>query len=487
MNDSENPKQPITAQGIIDHALSLIKDIYAPHHRILTLLADKVEKINFHSLASVPPEEEVPIWKLNVIAVDEILRLAKYHRWGICKSREFIYLYNGAYWFHLDSEQFMTFLGEVSYKLGIPELRSRHYEFRKKLLSQFQAVANMPPPLNDSESSLINLLNGTLEIGTKGTKLRAFDRNDFLTYQLPFSFDPEAEAPKFQQYLETVLPHQELRDILAEYIGYLFIPNNKLKLEKTILLYGVGANGKSVFFDIINALLGRENVSTYSLQNLTDKSGYYRAMIGNKLVNYASEINRRLDPSLFKQLVSGEPVEARLPYGQPFILEKYAKLVFNTNELPKDVEHTNAYFRRFLIIPFEVVIPEPLQDKNLANKIVAKELPGVLNWVLEGMKRLTQNKAFTHSEIVNNQIKSYKNESDTAWLFLEEIGYVPDGSNYKPLRDMYSQYKTFCSENNYRAYSNRSFVKQIKSYQFETRRLNTGNVVFCKIDPAKYI
>ena len=149
MNDSENPNQPITAQGIINHALSLIKDIYAPHNQILALLAGKVEKINFHSLASVPAEEEVPIWKLNVIAVDEILRLAKYHRWGICKNREFIYLYNGAYWFHLDSEQFMTFLGEVSYKLGIPELRSRHYEFRKKLFSQFQAVANMPPPLND--------------------------------------------------------------------------------------------------------------------------------------------------------------------------------------------------------------------------------------------------------------------------------------------------------------------------------------------------
>lgn len=487
MVNSDDKPVNITAQAIINHARELIKDAYAPHDKILSLLAEKVKEIDFHGLAGVAENEEVPIWKLNVIAVDEILRLAEYYHWGICKNKDFIYLYNGAYWFNLDSDRFMTFLGEVSHKLGIPELRSRHYEFRKKLLAQFHAVANIPPPKKESESSLINLINGTLEISGDGIKLRAFDKNDFLTYQLPFSYDPDAKAPVFQNYLETVLPHRELQDILAEYIGYVFIPNNKLKLEKTILLYGTGANGKSVFFDVINALLGRENVSTYSLQNLTDKPGYYRAMIATKLVNYASEINRKLDPTLFKQLVSGEPVEARLPYGQPFIMENYARLIFNTNELPKDVEHTNAYFRRFLIIPFEVVIPEPLQDKNLANKIIAKELPGVLNWVLEGMKRLVQNKAFTQSDIVNNQIKDYKNESDTAWLFLQEMGYVPDNSNYKTLRDMYGQYRTFCSENNYRAYSNRSFMKQLKSYHFETKRISSGQVIFCKIDPSKYI
>lgn len=404
MENPEGEPNKITAQGIIDHALELIKDVYAPHDKILNLLAEKVEEIDFHELAGASQGDEVPIWKLIVIAVDEILRLAQYYHWGICKNKDFIYLYNGAYWFNLDSDRFMNFLGEVSHKLGIPELRSRHYEFRKKLLSQFHAVANMPPPKKESESSLINLKNGTLEIGSDGTRLRPFERDDFLTYQLPFSFDPDARAPKFQRYLRTVLPSQELRDILAEYIGYIFIPNNILKLEKTILLYGTGANGKSVFFDVINALLGRENVSTYSLQNLTDKPGYYRAMISNKLVNYASEINRKLDPTLFKQLVSGEPVEARLPYGQPFIMENYAKLIFNTNELPIDVEHTNAYFRRFLIIPFEVVIPESMQDKNLANKIIGKVLPGVLNWVVNGMKHLTQNKTFTQSDIVNNQV-----------------------------------------------------------------------------------
>ena len=157
-------------------------------------------------------------------------------------------------------------------------------------------------------------------------------------------------------------------------------------------MYGTGANGKSVFFEVVQALLGSDNVSSYSLQSLTNDNGYFRAKLANKLVNYASEINGNLETSIFKQMVSGEPVEARLPYGQPFTLTQYAKLIFNCNELPKDVEHTNAYFRRFLIVPFDVTIPPDEQDKTLHTKIIDNELSGVFNWVLEGLDRLLKQK-----------------------------------------------------------------------------------------------
>ncbi len=191
-----------------------------------------------------------------------------------------------------------------------------------------------------------------------------------MTYQLPFRYDSKAEAPLFEAYLNKVLPDQERQKVLAEYLGFVFIKHgsNALKEEKALILYGTGANGKSVFFEIVNALLGEENVSSYSLQSLTNDNGYFRAKIANKLVNYASEINGTLEASIFKQLVSGEPVEARLPYGQPFTLKQYAKLVFNCNELPKDVEHTNAYFRRFLIIPFDVTIPRKSRTRTCIPK-----------------------------------------------------------------------------------------------------------------------
>jgi putative DNA primase/helicase len=484
MEKEKNSKHKITVQGILNDAKSRIVETYHPHREILDRLLKKVVPIDINEKADIEADKEVPIWKVVVVAVDEVLILAKSHHWGICKNKGFIYLFNGAYWYNLEEDQLMHFLGDVAHKLGVSLLRSRHFEFRKKLLAQFHGVSNMPPPVSDSNNTLINLRNGTLEISSDSTLLRPFDQGDFLTYQLPFAYNPKADAPIFSLYLNTVLPVKELQQILAEYIGYLFVPSHVLKLEKTILLYGGGANGKSVFFDIINALLGRQNVTTYSLAKLTDQNGYYRAMIGNKLVNYASEINNKLDPAFFKQLVSGEPIEARLPYGQPFILENYAKLIFNANELPRDVEHSNAYFRRFLIIPFNVTIPEHQQDRNLAQKIIQKELPGVLNWVLDGLKRITTNKSFTPSSIVYNQVAQYKNEADTSYLFMDEYCYIPDSTNTILLKEIYEKYKAFCRENNYQAYSNRTFKKHLESHGYKTHKSNIGIIVYCIIDPS---
>ena len=159
------------------------------------------------------------------------------------------------------------------------------------------------------------------------------------------------------------------------------------------------------------------------MQSLTNENGYFRAKLANKLVNYASEINGKLESAIFKQLVSGEPVEARLPYGEPFTLKQYAKLIFNCNELPKDVEHTNAYFRRFLIIPFDVTIPPQEQDKQLHTKIIEKELSGVFNWVLDGLNRLLEQKRFTDCEAVKQAVEQYKSQSDSVKMFIDENNY----------------------------------------------------------------
>ncbi|MBC8319891.1 MAG: DNA primase [Bacteroidetes bacterium] len=469
----------ITKEGVVSDIKKRILPSFVPHSGLLDKLLEKVEEIDIREISGVDHTGDVPIWQLVVISIDATMDLATKNSWNICRHNGFSYIYNGAYWYHLNDDEFMQFLGKVSHKLGVQLLRSRHFDFRKKLLSQFFAVADLPAPAGRTNSTLINLVNGTLELSPETVTLRSFCPGDFLKYQLPFRYDPMAAAPLFMRYLNRVLPHVELQNILSKYIGYVFIPSSLLKLEKTILLYGAGANGKSVFFDIINALLSRENVSNYSLAKLTDENGYYRAMIGNKLVNYASEINRKLDTAFFKQLVSGEPIEARLPYGQPFILENYAKFIFNTNELPRDVEHSNAYFRRFLIIPFDVIIPENEQDKSLAYKIIDKELPGVLNWVLEGLKRLTVNHKFTHSSLVENQIRQYKDEADTCFLFLEEFGYAPDINNTMPLKEIYTEYKFFCRDNNYMAFSNRVFKKHLEGRKFSFHRTTVGHLIYC--------
>jgi putative DNA primase/helicase len=224
-------------------------------------------------------------------------------------------------------------------------------------------------------------------------------------------------------------------------------------------------------------LLGIDNVSNFSLQSLTNDNGYYRAKLANKLVNYASEINGNLEASIFKQLVSGEPVEARLPYGQPFILKQYAKLIFNCNELPKGVEHTNAYFRRFLIIPFDVTIPAHEQDKQLHLKIIEKELSGVFNWALEGLNRLLDQKRFSDCEAAKRAIEQYRVESDSVQMFLVEHDYRVSTINEIPLKDMYNDYRNYCIEGGFKPCSRQKFSERLRSSGYTSVRKNYGMAV----------
>ena len=335
----------------------------------------------------------------------------------------------------------------------------------------------MPTPESNKDTVLINLKNGTFEISPQGRKLRPFDRSDFITYQLPFEYNPQAKAPLFEAYLKKVLPDPERQMVLAEYLGFVFIKHgsNALKEEKALILYGTGANGKSVFFEVVNALLGADNVSSYSLQSLTNDNGYFRAKLANKLVNYASEINGNLEASIFKQLVSGEPVEARLPYGQPFILKQYAKLIFNCNELPKDVEHTNAYFRRFLIIPFDVTIPEHEQDKNLHAKIIDNELSGVFNWVLQGLEKLLKQKKFSDCEAARQAVEQYKIESNSVQMFLNENEYKAS-SKYKLIKELYPEYRSFCQEDGMTPFKKSNFIKQLRALSLVVDRVSQNQL-----------
>ena len=456
------------------------------HSEILKILLNNIDEVDFREEAGVVEESEKLKYKdFLVTCSDKVLEAAQASGLGICNSRDNAYLYNGEYWKRLSNHKFYTFLGESATKMGINKNTSKHYSFKEQLMKQLLSVADMYDDADfddcdDNDKILINLLNGTFEIDGSDMRLRKPDKDDFLTYQLPFKYDENAECPIFDNYLNTVLPDINNQKVLMEYLGYLFVRTNALKLEKSLILYGTGANGKSVLFEILNALLGgSNNVSNYSLQNLTNENGYYRAMLGNKLVNYASEINGKMDVSIFKQLVSGEPVDARLPYGEPFTITNYGKLIFNCNRLPASVEQTHAFFRRFLIIPFDVTIPEEEQDKQLAEKIIKSELSGVLNRVLEGLKRILRQKNFTQSESANALLSNYKKESDTVAMYVEEMGYE-SGEEYVLASTLFEEYKSYCFQCGYNPVGKHSFNQRLKNSGIIIERQNVGMVAYVR-------
>ena len=441
---------------------------------VLADLLDQFETVDFRGRAGLDEDAKLTRKIYVIISIDEIISKATDNNWGLCIKDGFTYLYNGRYWQTLDIETLKIFLAEAAIKIGIPEFEGKYYQTRDELYKQFMTMANMPTPEITEGVTLINLQNGTFEITDTSQQLREQRREDFLKYQLPFSYDPNATCPLFDKYLKRVLPDKESRKVLAEYVGYIF--TNGLKLEKVAILYGGGANGKSVFFDIIQALIGRDNICTYSLQSLTKTDSYERVNIANKLLNYATEINGKLEASIFKQLASGEPVQARQIYGEAFIMENYAKLMFNCNELPKEVENTDAFFRRFIIFPFTQRIPKEEQDPELSKKIIRDELSGVFNWMLDGLRRLLEQKMFSPSQVIDEQINEFRKESDSVAMFLDEEGYRPDPDGFVLLKTLYQEYRSYCADNGYSSCSLKTVSKRLKSSGIHCTKSNFGTI-----------
>jgi len=426
-------------------------------------------------------QEDIPLSNsdLVVITVEHVLSVAQANQWPLVRHQNAFYIFNGAYWKKVNDDDLKKFVGMAAKQIGIPRLKSNLFSFKESLIKQFYSESYLSPPKADVAVIKINLRNGTIHISDSEQIIKPFNPDDFMLYQLPFAYDPKATCPKYQAYLDRVLPDKEKQVVLAEYLGYCLTKNTTLKLEKSAILYGTGANGKSVFFEIIMKLLGSDNVSNYSLQSLTDATGYNRAMLPGKLLNFASEISDKLNPTMFKMLISGEPIECRMIYGKPFLLENYCRFMFNTNVLPTNTEQTEGFWRRFLIIHFSETIPEEQRDPMLAGYIIEHELAGVFNWVLDGLKRLLKQKKFSHCRAVDEVLKEFKKNSDSVSLFLEDEQYVKSNGPLIALKQLYESYRLYCHSSGYNFCSLNTFSERLRtSHGYKIVRRGQGRFVF---------
>jgi putative DNA primase/helicase len=455
---------------------------------ILEGLLRQIKPVDFYAIANTKGDKEFKLKNRDVIviAIDEILRLAENK---LCLNNGKTYVYNGCYWSEVEENMLKSFLGEAAARQGIDKLASKHFNYREHLLKQFESAAYLPEPEEDPDKVLINLQNGTLEISAseQTIKLREFKASDFLKYQLTFIYDSSAKAPLFVDYLQHVLPDAESRKALLEYLGYLFIKHSskRLKLEKVLILLGTGENGKSVLYEVMESLLGKENLSHYSLAKLTDNAGNARAKFADKILNYATEINGAIGSDYFKAMASGEPVSARLLYKDEITLTQYPKMIFNCNELPKEVENTNGFFRRFMIIPFEVTIPKEEQDNQLSNKIVKSELSGVLNLIIHNLQDLLQRGQFPKCDAIEKAREEYQLESDSVRMFLHETMYQPSKRCTLLLKKLFTDYTEYCRESGNKPLAKPRFSKRLQSLGYSKGQDRYGVFYFVEEKTSK--
>jgi len=421
--------------------------------------------------------ERMTQMEYTVQAIDELIRVAKVKKLDLAQKNGDFYCYNGRYWERILPTSFHTFLRNATRRFGIPKDLSRYHKFQEKIRAQFKDIADFPFVQNDG-TIRINLKSGTLEFKDgQEPKLVSFDKRHGLCYQLDYDYNPAADYPQYQKFLDRCVPDAALQSILEEYAGYIFI--KRLNFEKILFLYGSGANGKSVFLAALTALLGKPNVTEHSLESITKKQEY-RALLANGLVNVCAESALTLNIDVFKKLASREPLECRKLYENPITISDYSLQIFATNVLPRTTEATEGYFRRFLLIPFDQFIP--LSERNHRMNTVefwqeSGELPGILNRIIAGLQRLLRNGGFTPSEKSDSLLEEYRRDSDSVALFVSNKGYSPDAAVKIPLKELYGEYVEYCRDSGLKAVSDRTLATRLRSLGYHVDK-GSGNLTF---------
>ncbi len=415
---------------------------------------------------------------LVVTVITAVLKTAKEKRVPLIRQQGAYFIFDGKKYFEVAVDDLKEFLGAAALKMGVSLHKSMHFGFRDTLLRQFESQGYFPTPKIDDGETTVNFNNGTLVITSDSVKFENHSPVRLNFYVLPFEYDSSANCPRWQKFLDRVLPEKCKQLFLADFIASCFISPKILKLEKVLILFGSGANGKSVVFEVLTALFGTENVSNYTLSALCDDKGYSRAELTGKRLNWASEISAKINTTVFKSLASREPIEARRPYGRSFIQHQIPPMAFNTNVLPRDVEHNHGFFRRLGILVFDQTIPPQERNPSLASEIIRTELPGVFNWVLEGLNRLLANRGLTECKSIENAIQEYRKKSDSVAMFIEESGLIQSTDNRISLKEIYQQYRDFCRENGLVSCSVRSFSERSSDQGYTIHRLNKGRVIF---------
>lgn len=443
------------------------KEVYAEdlYKRLETEKDADVKKLLQDKLYTIQITDEIK----SVLVAEKVKEVAGKLGYGLMINQsKTAYLYNTVSWEMITELDLKHFLSNVFQRMGADKYTAKNVRIANKIYEQ--ACYSLYTPAENDKDIKINLNNKTLLINDDGTvSEREHSADDYFFYALPYDYDPKAECPLFYKFLNEVLPQKDVQQVLKEFIGCCLNPS--IKLEKVLCCVGTGANGKSVFFETMLRVLGEDNVSSYNINSLCDDKGYSRIMIKNKLLNYSSDFNGKIwGNGIFKQLASGEPVEARRLYQEPEMVRDYARLAFNCNSIPTSSDNSYGFRRRLLIIPFDMKIDPDKADPDLAKKLRA-ELPGILLWAIEGLKQFMLNgKKLSSSSTIEAMDQEYKEDTDSVVMFLKAKNYIPDSTGKKKLLDLHKEYKEFCIGNSLKPENKTDFRIKLQGERYKVEK-----------------
>lgn len=378
-------------------------------------------------------------------------------------------------------------------------------QLKNKVLDKIKADTYI-----DSEHFFINenidkicLLNGILDITTK--ILEPFsDRYRFFN-KIPVKFDETKQCKNIKQFFLDVLKNQDDLPLIQELFGFLLL--REYRYEKSFMFIGNGRNGKSKTLDLMKRFIGVDNCSNIPLSRL-EEDLFSMSELHNKLANLSGDISKSSlkNTGNFKSLTGRDLISAPRKFLTNISFENYAKMIFATNDLPITYDLTVAFFNRWILLEFpytflkqeEINILEDktnikLADPNIIDKISSpEEMSGLLNWALDGLKRLSNNRDFSYSHSTNDVKTIWLRKSSSLNAFLMDC-IDEDYDSFIIKQEFKTSYIKYCREHKLKIYGDK-FISDALSLQFgassdrlydETRKMIWRGIKFSSANVSK--
>lgn len=338
------------------------------------------------------------------------------------------------------------------------------YRTKRNIADKVACLISIIPDLvlTDDKGDFFNVRNGLFQLSS-GQLLP--HTPDFVSLvQSPVSYDPNAEAPTWMACLDAWMDGPEKHEktmILQQFAGYLL--TSSMEYAKALFLVGDGGNGKSTFADTLGMVIGEQGTSRIDLEDLYATFGL-KGLIGKRL-NIIEEVSGNYYQShKLKKLISGEELTINMKYKDQFKFRPQAKFIFAVNVMPRVDDSSTATERRIAAVQFNNNFRNhPNTQLRFANGLLAQELSGILNWMIEGYKILNKDRKFVVTREQKATLLEYREENSSVEGFIGECLTYVEGSRILT-RMLYDEYQDYCKNDGRKFKSSIAFVKEMKAY-----------------------
>lgn len=357
--------------------------------------------------------------------------------------------------YYFNNEQCQEFLNKIN---------------RENFVTQFlYQVPTCDYQDNEVYDSLIPIILDNKNYGVHQYSKPVIIENEIFTI-----YEEGAKAPKWKEFLSQVFESQELIDYVQTVVGYCLSTRNKE--QACFLLLGSGANGKTTFLEVIKKLLGYQAIivdnSILTKNGKLIKKEYLKLIDSNVAIINEMDSNATIKADVFKILTGGDTIEIFDKTTSTKTFRVNAKFMVACNSMPTFSENSDAVWRRIKIIPFNKKFERENRNLYILDELVA-ELPGILNWAIEGYKRWESNKGLVEPQCVIDEIENARDTLDPIKDFIKsECEEVFDKSELS--KNLYIRYNKWCKDNACLPIGQNKFGIMLTQRGYHQKRMTKG-------------